>query len=211
MFLLIMSLMTPILQDDSGVVPDYSRMRKVELQPGTAYKFRVAGINICGRGAFSEVSAFKTCLPGFPGAPCAIKISKVRCGLYGRQLSCSVTSRGRRTSCFHVTSAPAEPGRGPADLGASRRHVGEDHRVLRLSGHPLQPGFLLLLLQFRFWCHPAGLHEGLLWPQPVLPGPVLQPRQRTHRLHNQTRHHLPHCSSQPEGLRSRHAGPVAAR
>ena len=59
-------------------MPDYSQMRKVELQPGTAYKFRVAGINICGRGAFSEVSAFKTCLPGFPGAPCAIKISKVR-------------------------------------------------------------------------------------------------------------------------------------
>lgn len=65
-------------QDDSGLLPDYSQMRKVELQPGTAYKFRVAGINICGRGAFSEVSAFKTCLPGFPGAPCAIKISKVR-------------------------------------------------------------------------------------------------------------------------------------
>ncbi|XP_005748048.1 host cell factor 1b isoform X1 [Pundamilia nyererei] len=70
--------------DDSGVVPDYSRMRKVELQPGTAYKFRVAGINICGRGAFSEVSAFKTCLPGFPGAPCAIKISK---NLDGAQLT----------------------------------------------------------------------------------------------------------------------------
>lgn len=66
------------LQDDSGVIPDYSQMRKVELQPGMAYKFRVAGINICGRGSFSEVSAFKTCLPGFPGAPCAIKISKVR-------------------------------------------------------------------------------------------------------------------------------------
>uniref|UniRef100_A0A667ZIU7 Host cell factor 1 n=1 Tax=Myripristis murdjan TaxID=586833 RepID=A0A667ZIU7_9TELE len=62
--------------DGSGAGPDYSQMRKVELQPGTAYKFRVAGINICGRGAFSEVSAFKTCLPGFPGAPCAIKISK---------------------------------------------------------------------------------------------------------------------------------------
>ncbi|XP_013121097.1 host cell factor 1b isoform X2 [Oreochromis niloticus] len=70
--------------DDSGAVPDYSRMRKVELQPGTAYKFRVAGINICGRGAFSEVSAFKTCLPGFPGAPCAIKISK---NLDGAQLT----------------------------------------------------------------------------------------------------------------------------
>ena len=51
-------------------------MRKVDLAPGTAYKFRVAGINACGRGAWSEVSAFKTCLPGFPGAPSAIKISK---------------------------------------------------------------------------------------------------------------------------------------
>ncbi|KAI3357939.1 hypothetical protein L3Q82_016326 [Scortum barcoo] len=62
-----------IVKDDSGVVPDYSQMRKVDLQLGTAYKFRVAGINICGRGAFSNVSAFKTCLPGFPRAPFAIK------------------------------------------------------------------------------------------------------------------------------------------
>lgn len=67
-----------VLQDDSGVMPDYGQMKKMELQPGTAYKFRVAGINACGRGSFSEISAFKTCLPGFPGAPCAIKISKVR-------------------------------------------------------------------------------------------------------------------------------------
>merc|ERR1712026_66030 len=50
--------------------------KKLELEPGTAYKFRVAGINACGRGAWSEISAFKTCLPGFPGAPSAIKISK---------------------------------------------------------------------------------------------------------------------------------------
>lgn len=49
---------------------------EVKLQPGTAYKFRVAGINACGRGSWSEVSAFKTCLPGYPGAPSAIKISK---------------------------------------------------------------------------------------------------------------------------------------
>uniref|UniRef100_A0A8C7NMM1 Host cell factor Kelch-repeats domain-containing protein n=1 Tax=Oncorhynchus mykiss TaxID=8022 RepID=A0A8C7NMM1_ONCMY len=41
------------------------------------YGGMMAGINTCGRGNFSEVSAFKTCLPGFPGAPCAIKISKV--------------------------------------------------------------------------------------------------------------------------------------
>lgn len=59
------------------MVPDYNQLKKQELQPGTAYKFRVAGINACGRGPFSEISAFKTCLPGFPGAPCAIKISKV--------------------------------------------------------------------------------------------------------------------------------------
>lgn len=68
---------TVTLQDDSGAITDYSQMKKIELAPGTAYKFRVAGINACGRGTFSEVSAFKTCLPGFPGAPCAIKISKV--------------------------------------------------------------------------------------------------------------------------------------
>uniref|UniRef100_H2YCT9 Fibronectin type-III domain-containing protein n=1 Tax=Ciona savignyi TaxID=51511 RepID=H2YCT9_CIOSA len=51
-------------------------LRKVLLEPGTAYKFRVAALNECGRGPFSDVSAFKTCLPGFPGAPSAIKISK---------------------------------------------------------------------------------------------------------------------------------------
>lgn len=82
---------------------------KVALEPGTAYKFRVAAVNSCGRSAWSEVTniqfviactrvckqflwqfrnlfffflqitqvaAFKTCLPGFPGAPSAIKISK---------------------------------------------------------------------------------------------------------------------------------------
>lgn len=59
-------------------VPDHSMLKRQELEPGTAYKFRVAGINACGRGAWSEVSAFKTCVPGFPGAPSAIKITKVR-------------------------------------------------------------------------------------------------------------------------------------
>ncbi|XP_076860117.1 host cell factor 1b [Brachyhypopomus gauderio] len=78
--------------DDSGTIPDYSQMKKVELAPGTAYKFRVAGINACGRGAFSEVSAFKTCLPGFPGAPCAIKISKSPDGAHLTWEPPSVTS-----------------------------------------------------------------------------------------------------------------------
>ncbi|XP_043283466.1 host cell factor isoform X2 [Venturia canescens] len=57
---------------------------KIPLESGTAYKFRVAAVNSCGQSAWSEVSAFKTCLPGFPGAPSAIKISK---SAEGAQLS----------------------------------------------------------------------------------------------------------------------------
>ncbi|XP_049649314.1 LOW QUALITY PROTEIN: host cell factor 1 [Accipiter gentilis] len=68
----------PPADEDGTAIPDHSQLRRQELQPGTAYKFRVAGLNACGRGPFSDLSAFKTCLPGFPGAPCAIKISKVR-------------------------------------------------------------------------------------------------------------------------------------
>ena len=37
--------------------------RRQELQPGEAYKFRVAAINTCGTGSFSDVTAFKTCMP----------------------------------------------------------------------------------------------------------------------------------------------------
>ncbi|XP_039521567.1 host cell factor 1b isoform X2 [Pimephales promelas] len=81
-----------VTEDDSGTIPDYSRMKKIELSPGTAYKFRVAGVNACGRGTFSEVSAFKTCLPGFPGAPCAIKISKSPDGAHLTWEPPSVTS-----------------------------------------------------------------------------------------------------------------------
>ncbi|VDP06039.1 unnamed protein product [Soboliphyme baturini] len=50
--------------------------KKAELQAGTAYRFRVAGLNTCGRGPWSEVTGFKTCVPGYPGAPSSIKITK---------------------------------------------------------------------------------------------------------------------------------------
>lgn len=60
-------------------VPDYSLLKKQDLVPGTVYKFRVAAINGCGIGPFSKVSEFKTCIPGFPGAPSTVRISKVLC------------------------------------------------------------------------------------------------------------------------------------
>ncbi|VVC44548.1 Fibronectin type III,Immunoglobulin-like fold [Cinara cedri] len=57
-------------------LPDYTNKLKIDIQPGTAYKFRIAAINSCGRGEWSEISAFKTCLPGYPSIPSAIKITK---------------------------------------------------------------------------------------------------------------------------------------
>nr|XP_029730988.1 host cell factor-like isoform X2 [Aedes albopictus] len=57
-------------------LPDLVKYKRLNLEPGCAYRFRVAAINSCGRGEWSDVAPFKTCLPGFPGAPSAIKISK---------------------------------------------------------------------------------------------------------------------------------------
>ncbi|KAM4615589.1 host cell factor 2 [Polymixia lowei] len=55
---------------------DYEGREKQELAPGQSYRFRVAGINCCGQGDFSPSSEFRTCQPGFPGAPSAVKITK---------------------------------------------------------------------------------------------------------------------------------------
>ncbi|XP_031591548.2 host cell factor 2 isoform X1 [Oreochromis aureus] len=55
---------------------DYQGREKQELATGQTYRFRVAGINCFGQGDFSPVSEFKTCQPGFPGAPSAVKITK---------------------------------------------------------------------------------------------------------------------------------------
>ncbi|KAK0400167.1 hypothetical protein QR680_003384 [Steinernema hermaphroditum] len=61
---------------------DLSLIRKAEIVPGTAYRFRVASMNTCGRGMWSEVSAFKTCFPGLPGSPTDVRINKVMSGAH---------------------------------------------------------------------------------------------------------------------------------
>uniref|UniRef100_A0A1B0CAT5 Fibronectin type-III domain-containing protein n=1 Tax=Lutzomyia longipalpis TaxID=7200 RepID=A0A1B0CAT5_LUTLO len=74
------SSMAPGLTSDS--LPDLDKLIRVPLEQGTAYKFRVSAINGCGRGDWGKVSSFKTCLPGFPGAPSTIKISKLTDGAH---------------------------------------------------------------------------------------------------------------------------------
>ncbi|CAF3386139.1 unnamed protein product [Rotaria socialis] len=54
----------------------HNLVKKVDLEPGVIYKLRIAAVNACGRGPWSEAAAFKTCLPGSPPAPSNIKITK---------------------------------------------------------------------------------------------------------------------------------------
>lgn len=49
---------------------------KLDLESGTPYKLRICGVNACGLGPWSDVAVFKTCVPGYPAAPAAIKIVK---------------------------------------------------------------------------------------------------------------------------------------
>ncbi|CAF3574227.1 unnamed protein product [Rotaria sordida] len=55
-------------------------VKKVDLEPGVIYKLRIAAVNSCGQGPWSEAAAFKTCLPGAPPAPSNIKITKTSDG-----------------------------------------------------------------------------------------------------------------------------------
>ncbi|XP_061662452.1 host cell factor 2 isoform X2 [Syngnathoides biaculeatus] len=80
---------------------DYQDREKKELEPGRSYRFRVAGVNCFGQGDFSQVSEFKTCLPGFPGAPSAVKISKTAS-------KCKANPRGAARRIWTAATAPAE-------------------------------------------------------------------------------------------------------
>lgn len=41
----------------SESIPDLSLLEKIQLEQGRAYRFRIAGINACGVGKFSEVKS----------------------------------------------------------------------------------------------------------------------------------------------------------
>lgn len=79
---------------------DYRGRDKQELVPGQTYRFRVAAVNCFGRGNFSPVSEFKTCQPGFPGAPSAVKITKVQSLLSGIELKTITIKRMTSSSLF---------------------------------------------------------------------------------------------------------------
>ncbi|XP_062851076.1 host cell factor 2 [Trichomycterus rosablanca] len=73
------SMTKQISVDEQWEMPEphiFEGMEKQELASGITYRFRLAGLNSCGQGDFSPVSEFKTCQPGFPGAPSAVKITK---------------------------------------------------------------------------------------------------------------------------------------
>jgi host cell factor len=47
---------------NSDNLPELETLKQVNLEPGRAYRFRIAGINACGRGEWSEVGANKLSL-----------------------------------------------------------------------------------------------------------------------------------------------------
>lgn len=63
-------------------LPDFSLLPKIHLEAGNAYKFRVAALNSYGLSEWTQTSAFKTCVPGYPGAPSCIKVAKTHDGAY---------------------------------------------------------------------------------------------------------------------------------
>ncbi|KAL3100447.1 hypothetical protein niasHS_001750 [Heterodera schachtii] len=55
---------------------------QIALEPGTLYRIRVRAVNSVGCSAWSQPVSFKTCVPGFPGSPTSIKITKCPEGVY---------------------------------------------------------------------------------------------------------------------------------
>lgn len=66
----------------STTILNYDNFDRVTLEPGASYKIRVCGINIRGRGPWSDFSSFKTSQLGFPPAPAGVKINKTPTGVH---------------------------------------------------------------------------------------------------------------------------------
>lgn len=78
-------------------------VKKVDLEPGVIYKLRIAAVNSCGRGPWSEAAAFKTCLPGAPPAPSNIKITKVCNEALEKSVSQQTTTMKRISSMRKIS------------------------------------------------------------------------------------------------------------
>lgn len=66
----------------SILLPKYDNHYKIKLEAGCSYRFRVAALNIHGRGPWSDETSLRTSLPGYPPAPNSIKITKTIDGAY---------------------------------------------------------------------------------------------------------------------------------
>lgn len=110
---------------DTKNPPDFQKLNyeKLELESNTAYKLRICGVNACGLGPWSEVAHFKTCVPGFPEAPSAIKINKSPEG--GASLTWSPPQNNSEVLEYSVFLAVRRQNAGPNALSFIRVYAGD--------------------------------------------------------------------------------------
>ncbi|XP_069694517.1 host cell factor 2-like isoform X1 [Periplaneta americana] len=60
---------------------EISLKKRIQLEPGAAYKFRVAAVNSCGRSPWSDVSVFETCPEGTPEIISGVEIYRTVVGV----------------------------------------------------------------------------------------------------------------------------------
>ncbi|CAF96292.1 unnamed protein product [Tetraodon nigroviridis] len=118
---------------------DFRGRDKRELLPGQAYRFRVAGINCFGKGNFSPVSEFKTCQPGFPGAPSAVKITKANDSVHITWEAPSSPS-GRILEYSMYMAVREEPFHQPGEPGSHGFHQDLPRHEDVLFSQPGPPG-----------------------------------------------------------------------
>ncbi|CAB3409044.1 unnamed protein product [Caenorhabditis bovis] len=172
---------------------ELSEQNRAPLQSGSTYRFRVAAVNGLGRGTWSEVSTFKTCLPGFPSAPSSIKITK---SVDGAQLTWEPPNNASvsgRISEYSVYLAVKNSTGGPdSQLAFMRVYVGTDAECVVPQSS----------LQTAYGYGPATQVRWLQDQKPMIPAPsryslpvsAAQPQsyqyqyQSTHAQHHQAPH-----------------------